>query len=82
MDISSRFDRFIAHIRPSRAQIEEADRQVAFLKQQLTERIADDNKHIHLEKIFRARSTVKHTDLARAGKDTFDIELGVYYRAQ
>jgi len=79
--ISSRFDRFIAHIRPSREQLAEADHQATFLKEQLTERIAIDGQ-FHLEKIFRAGSTAKHTDLARAGKDTFDIDLGVYYRAQ
>ncbi len=81
MDISSRVDRFIAHIRPSRAQLEGADQQVAFLRERLTERIAAD-KQFHLEKIFRAGSVAKHTDLARTGKDTFDIDLGVYYRAQ
>lgn len=81
MDISSRFDRFIAHIRPSRAQLEGADQQVAFLREQLTELIAAD-KQFYLEKIFRAGSFAKHTDLARTGKDTFDIDLGVYYRAQ
>lgn len=81
MDISSRFSRFIAHIRPSREQLEAADRQVAFLRERLTERIAED-KQFHLEKIFRAGSAAKHTDLARTGKDTFDIDLGVYYRAQ
>src|SRR5258708_20254583 len=85
MDISSRsssrFDRFIAHIRPSRAQLEGADQQVAFLRERLTERIAAD-KQFHLEKIFRAGSVAKHTDLARTGKDTFDIDLAVYYRAQ
>ncbi len=79
--ISSRFDRFIAHIRPSRAQLEGADMQVAFLRERLTERIAAD-KQFHLEKIFRAGSFAKHTNLARTGKDTFDIDLGVYYRAQ
>src|SRR5438270_582539 len=81
MDISSRFDRFIAHIQPSRAQLEGADQQVAFLRERLTERIAADTQ-FHLEKIFRAGSVAKHTDLARTGKDTFDIDLGVYYRAQ
>lgn len=81
LDISSRFDRFIAQIRPSRAQLEAADQQVAFLRQRLTERIAAD-KEFHLERIFRAGSAAKHTDLARTGKDTFDIDLGVYYRAQ
>jgi tRNA nucleotidyltransferase (CCA-adding enzyme) len=79
--ISSRFDRFIAHIRPSREQLEEADKQVAYLRKRLTESIAAD-KQFHLEKIFRAGSAAKHTDLARTGKDTFDIDLGVYYRAQ
>jgi len=85
MDISSRilysFDRFIAHIRPSRAQLEGADQQVAFLKERLAECIAAD-KQFHLEKIFRAGSVAKHTNLVRTGKDTFDIDLGVYYRAQ
>ena len=81
MDISSRFDRFIAHIRPSRMQLEEADRQVAFLRERLTERIAAD-KQFHMEKIYRAGSAAKHTDLARTGEDTFDIDLGVYFRAQ
>ena len=79
--ISSRFDRFIAHIRPSRAQLEAADEQVAYLRARLTERIAAD-RQFHLEKIFRAGSAAKYTDLARTGKDTFDIDLGVYYRAQ
>jgi hypothetical protein len=68
MDISSRisssFGRFIAHIRPSRAQLEGADRQVAFLREQLTEGIAAD-KQFHMEKIFRAGSVAKHTNLAR-----------------
>jgi hypothetical protein len=81
MTISSRFDRFLTHIRPSRQQLEAADQQVAFLREQLTERVRAD-KHFHLEKIFRAGSVAKHTDLARAGKNTFDIDLGVYYRAQ
>ena len=81
MSISSRFDRFIAHIRPSRAQIEDANRQIACLRERLTEHVAADNQ-FHLEKIFRAGSAAKHTDLARTGKDTFDIDLGVYYRAQ
>jgi hypothetical protein len=61
--ISSRFDRFIAHIRPSRVQLEEADHKVAYLRERLTERIAAD-KQFHLEKIFRAGSVAKHTDLA------------------
>jgi hypothetical protein len=81
MDISSRFSRFLANIRPSREQLQAANRQVAFLREQLTERIAVDQSY-HLEKIFRAGSSAKHTDLARRGKDTFDIDLGVYYRAQ
>jgi hypothetical protein len=81
MNISSRFDCFIAHIRPSKAQLEAADQQVAYLRERLTEHIAAD-KHFHLEKIFRAGSVAKHTDLVRTGKDTFDIDLGVYYRAQ
>lgn len=81
MDISSRFDRFIAHIRPTRVQLEAADQQVAFLRERLTERIAAD-KQFHLEKIFCAGSAAKHTDLARTGKDTFDIDLGVYYPPQ
>lgn len=79
--ISSRFDRFIAHIRPSWAQLEEADRQVAFLRKGLTERVAADNR-FHLEKIFRAGSSAKHTNIIRTGEGTFDIDLGVYYRAQ
>ncbi len=81
MNISSRFDRFIAQIRPSREQQEETHRQVAFLKRQLTECIANDGD-FHLEKIFLAGSAAKHTNLARAGKGSFDIDLGVYYRAQ
>lgn len=81
MNISSRFDHFIAHIRPPRAQLEEADQQVAFLREQLTRHIAAD-KQFHLERIFRAGSVAKHTDLARTGKDTFDIDLGVYFRTQ
>jgi hypothetical protein len=81
MDISSRFDRFIARIRPPRTQLEEADQQVAFLREQLTKRIAAD-KQFHLEKIFRAGSVAKHTDLARTGRGTFDIDLGIYFRAQ
>jgi hypothetical protein len=81
MDISSRFDRFIARIRPSRKLLEEADLQVDFLREQLTERIAAENR-FHLEKILRAGSAAKHTDLMRTGKGTFDIDLGFYYRAQ
>jgi hypothetical protein len=81
MDISSRFDRFIAHIRPSRKQLEAADEQVAFLRKELTTRIATE-KQFHLEKIFRAGSAVKHTDLAPTGNGTFDIDLGLYYRAE
>src|SRR5882757_4237159 len=81
MNISQRLSRFIARICPSRALLEEAERQAAFLRVQLSERIASDGQ-FHLEKIFRAGSTAKHTDLARNGKGTFDIDLGVYYRAQ
>lgn len=81
MTIEQRFNHFIAHIRPSREQLEEANRQATFLRERLTERIAADGR-FHLEKIFRAGSTAKHTDLARTDKGTFDIDLGVYYRAQ
>jgi SMODS domain-containing protein len=81
MDIEQRFSHFIAHIRPSREQLEEANRQAVSLREQLTECIARDGK-FHLERIFRAGSTAKHTDLIRTEKDTFDIDLGVYYRAQ
>lgn len=81
MTISSYFDRFIKHIRPSSEQLEAANRQVAYLRERLTECIRAD-KRFHLEKIFRAGSSAKHTDLARTGKDTFDIDLGIYYRAQ
>ena len=81
MNTSSRFDRFIAGIRPSQAQLEEADRQVAVLRKGLTERVAADNR-FHLEKIFRAGSSTKHTNLIRTGEGTFDSDLGVYYRAQ
>src|SRR6185437_4849282 len=65
----------------SREQSTEANRQAAFLQQQLARRITADG-HFRLERIFRAGSTAKHTDLARTEKDTFDIDLGVYYRAQ
>jgi hypothetical protein len=81
MDISSHFDRFIARIRPTRKQLDDADEQVAVLRKELTARIAADQQ-FHLEKIFRAGSAAKHTDLARTGKGTFDIDLGVYYRAE
>lgn len=79
--ISARFSRFLARIRPSRKQMMEAEQQAAVLREQLTERIAADGQ-FHLEKIFRAGSTAKHTDLARTEKGAFDIDLGVYYRAQ
>src|SRR5579885_3295609 len=79
--ISSRFDRFISHIRPSQEQLQKADRQVAFLRKGLTERIEADNQY-HLEKIFRAGSSAKHTNLIRTEEGGFDIDLGVYYRAQ
>jgi|SRR5438552_4722937 len=81
MDISSHFDRFIAHIRPSRKLLDEADEQVAFLRKELAVCIATDQQ-FHLERIFRAGSAAKHTDLMRTGKGTFDIDLGVYYRAE
>jgi hypothetical protein len=81
MNISARFARFIANIRPTREQIEDADRQVTFLREHLVERITDDAR-FHLEKIFRAGSAAKHTNLAPRGKGTFDIDLGIYYRAQ
>jgi Second Messenger Oligonucleotide or Dinucleotide Synthetase domain len=81
MNISSRFNHFISQIRPSREQLEAADQQVAFLRKELTGRIAAD-KQFHLEKIFRSGSAAKHTDLARTGKDRFDIDLGIYYRAE
>jgi hypothetical protein len=79
--ISARFNRFLSRIRPSREQFAEADRQVAVLKEQLIEHIAVDGQ-FYVEKIFRAGSTAKHTDLARTGDGTFDVDLGVYYRAQ
>lgn len=81
MNISHRFDRFIARIRPSREQLADAERQAASLREQLTERIAA-NGQFYLEKIFRAGSTAKHTDLARSEQGTFDLDLGLYYRAQ
>src|SRR6266568_4282135 len=81
MNISQRFSRFIERIGPTREQLEEANRQVAFLREQLTKCIVVDGQ-FHLERIFRAGSTAKHTDLARTEKSTFDVDLGVYYRAQ
>jgi hypothetical protein len=81
MNISSCFAQFIAHIRPSREQMEDAERQVAFLKEHLIERVAEDGQ-FHLERIFLAGSSAKHTNLARSGKGTFDIDLGVYYRSE
>ena len=81
MNISARFDRFIANIRPTWKQREDADRQAAILKERLIEYVASDNR-FHLQKIFRSGSTAKHTDLGRTGEGTFDIDLGVYYRAE
>jgi Second Messenger Oligonucleotide or Dinucleotide Synthetase domain len=81
MNISARFDRFIANIRPTREQREDADRQAAILKERLIAYVANDNQ-FHLQKIFRSGSTAKHTDLGRTGEGTFDIDLGVYYRAE
>jgi len=79
--ISASFDHFLAHIRPSRTQIAETERQSAFLREHLTERIAADGA-FHLEKIFLAGSSAKHTNLFRTGQGTFDIDLGVCYRRQ
>jgi hypothetical protein len=81
MNISARFDRFIANIRPTRKQREDADQQAAILKECLTKYVASDDQ-FHLQKIFRSGSTAKHTDLGRTGEGTFDIDLGVYYRAE
>lgn len=79
--ISSRFDRFIANICPSQERLQKVDQTVAVLRKRLTERIAADKRY-HLEKIFRAGSSAKHTNLIQTGEGTFDIDLGVYYRAQ
>jgi hypothetical protein len=81
MDISSRFDHFIAFICPSNEQREKADEWAAKLGTCLKKRIADDGRY-HLEKIFRSGSSAKSTDLAPRGKGTFDIDLGFYFRAQ
>jgi hypothetical protein len=81
IDISSCFSLFIKRIRPTRKQLEEADRETATLKKRLTKYIAADQRY-HLEKIFRAGSSVKHTDLVRRGEGTFDVDLGLYFRSQ
>jgi hypothetical protein len=81
MDISSRFDHFIASICPSNEQREKADERAAKLGTCLKKRIADDGRY-HLEKIFRSGSSAKSTDLVPRGKGTFDIDLGFYFRAQ
>ena len=81
MNMEHRFNRFIAHISPSPKQRAEADQQATYLSKQLAERIAVDGQ-FHLEKIFLAGSAAKHTNLARRGQGTFDIDLGIYYRRQ
>jgi hypothetical protein len=77
MDISSYFHHFIKHIRPTGKQL--AKKQLLFttLKTQLRELVESEGSY-HLENIFLAGSTAKHTDL----KDSSDIDLGVYYRSQ
>src|SRR5258708_13288940 len=60
--ISSRFDRFIVHIRPSRAQLEGTDHPVAFLRERLTACIQPD-KPFHLQKTFRPVSFPKPPNL-------------------
>lgn len=79
--ISARFDRFLARIRPSSKQMMEAEKQATVLKERLRERIAADGQ-FHLERIFLSGSAAKHTNLVRTDKNTFDIDLGVYYRRQ
>lgn len=79
--ICSRFDRSLARIRPSQKQLADAYRQVTYLKENLCECVKSDNQ-FYLEKILLAGSTAKHTNLVRAGKYTFDIDLGVYFRRQ
>jgi hypothetical protein len=59
----------------------EAEQQAAFLKRQLSERIAADGR-FHLERSFLSGSAAKHTNLVRTDKNSFDIDLGVYYHRQ
>ena len=65
--ISASFDHFLAHICPSRMQMVEAERQSAFLREHLIERIAADGA-FHLEKIFLAGSSARHTNLFCTGQ--------------
>ena len=74
--ISASFDHFLAQICPSRMQMVEAERQSAFLREHLIEHIAADGA-FHLEKIFLAGSSARHTNLFCTGQGMFEIDLGV-----
>lgn len=78
MSISSRFDQFVASLRPTQKQIANANRQIAFLKEKLQERVIIDQRFI-LEKILLAGSNAKGTALRPTEKHPFDMDLAVYF---
>lgn len=79
--ITKRFNRFITHITPLEKKLNAAERQATSLREQLTRQI-NDNRMFYIEKTFLAGSAAKHTNIISTGKGTFDIDIGIYFRAQ
>ncbi len=81
MSISSRFDQFVASLRPLGKQRKTADQTVAVLIQQL-HRIMDLERTFTLGKVLQAGSQTKHTALRRMGTHSSDVDIGVYFLAR
>lgn len=81
MTIKARFDRFTRQIRPTDEHIEEANRQVKYMIEQLHNKVADDGSFV-LEKILRAGSNAKYTSLRKTAENRFDVDLGAYYSGE
>ena len=81
MTIKTRFERFTTKIKPSEEHLDEANRQVEYMIDQLHDKVSDDGSYT-LEKVLRAGSNAKFTTLMRTAENVFDVDLGAYYSGQ
>ena len=81
MSVSSRFEQFVASLRPLEQQSKAADRTIMSLIQQL-HRVMEVEKTFTLGKVGPAGSRTKHTALRRTDMHVSDVDLGVYFLAR
>src|SRR5262245_6540083 len=81
MSIKARFEKFTKEIKPKPEYIDEANRQVEHMIDQLYNKVAGDGSFT-LEKILKAGSNAKFTSLRKTEENIFDVDLGAYYSGE